>query len=140
MSPPRTAREALAIAAVIGAMSLSGCAMTAAPSDTVPTSTSDTFGNFTADELANICIDATSSAFAQDVQFDPDNTRIEQRNVDPEWLVLVPARTSGVDGEAQCTIGGSPESTEVELSSASIERLPEAQIQRLIDGKNEGGE
>ncbi|MGN7964895.1 hypothetical protein ACTJKK_02335 [Microbacterium sp. 22179] len=114
--------------------------MAAAPADTVPTSTSDTFGDFTADELANICIDATSSAFAQDVQFDPGNTRIEQRNVEPEWLVLVPARTSGVDGEAQCTIGGSPETPEIELSSASVERLPEAQIQRLIDGENEGGE
>ncbi|PRB09707.1 hypothetical protein, partial [Microbacterium sp. MYb62] len=100
----------------------------------------DEYGDFTASGLVEICVGATKSAFASDVQFDTTGSRIERRNVDPEWLVLVPAQTAGFAGEAQCTIGGSPTSPDIGLSSASIERLPEEQIQKLIDGKNEGGD
>lgn len=81
----------------------------------------------------------TASTFAGDVVFDIENTRIEHRNVEPEWLVLVPAKTAGLDAQSQCTIGGTPESPVIELSSGSIQPLPEEQIRNLIDGKNEGG-
>lgn len=98
------------------------------------------FGAFTAEQLTQVCIDATTSAFAPDVAFDPAGTRIEHRMVTPEWLVLVPATSSGYAAEAQCTIGGSPSTPELGMSSASIQRLPEEQIQNLIRGENEGGD
>ncbi|WP_292766315.1 hypothetical protein [Microbacterium sp. UBA3486] len=84
-------------------------------------------------------MDATKSAFGDGVEFDPDGVRIEERSIAPEWLVLVPAQTSGFEGQAQCTIGGTPEDPELEMSNASIEPLPEEQVQNLIDGENEGG-
>lgn len=106
-----------------------------------PTQTpSDDFGGFAGDELAQICIDATLSAFPADVAFTIDDTRIEQRLVSPEWLVLVPAQAAGLPAQAQCTIGGSPSTPELGMSSASLEPLPEEQIENLIRGENEGGD
>ncbi|RKN68762.1 hypothetical protein [Microbacterium sp. CGR2] len=90
-------------------------------------------------QLVQACIDVTTGAFGATVDFDVDGARIEQRTADPDWLVLVPAAAEGFDGEAQCTIGGSPSAPVIGLSSASIEPLPEEQIQNLIAGKNEGG-
>lgn len=160
MSPhfaPRVLASAAALAVVIG---VSGCATaetgaspaptsvatptTAAPTPTATPTPSDTpsatpaFGDFTGEQLAQICVDQTRSTFNSDVIFDLDATRIEQRTVTPEWLVIVPARTGGADAHSLCTIGGTPSAPVVELSSGSIEELPEAQIQRLIRGENEG--
>ena len=95
---------------------------------------------FTESELVQICIDVTTSAYDPGVVFDPAGARIEKRTVSPEWLVLVPAQTNGYDGESVCTIGGSPADPDIEMSSGSIQPLPEEQIQRLIRGENEGGE
>ncbi|MFJ4017581.1 hypothetical protein [Microbacterium sp. NPDC090014] len=106
-----------------------------------PTATpSDGFGGFESGELAQICIDATLSAFPADVAFTIEDTRIEKRSVAPEWLVLVPAQASGLEAQAQCTIGGSPSAPELGMSSASLEPLPEEQIENLIRGENEGGD
>ncbi len=162
MPSPRFERFVLGAALALGAVALAGCASGSTPSSTIPTSSpipssssspipspssnpasgpsSTVFGDFTASELVEICVDATRSGFAGDVQFDSASSRIEHRNVTPEWLVIVPAQTSGFQGEAQCTIGGSPTSPDIGLSSASIERLPEDQIQKLINGENEGGD
>ena len=98
------------------------------------------FGAFTAEQLTQICIDATVSTFGPDVVFDNENTRIEKRTVTPEWLVLVPAATMGYEAQSVCTIGGTPAEPKMELGSGSIERLPEEQIQNLIRGENEGGD
>jgi hypothetical protein len=100
----------------------------------------DDFGGFASEELAQICIDATLSAFPADVAFTIEDTRIEQRLDSPEWLVLVPAQASGLEAQAQCTIGGSPSAPELGMSSASLEPLPEEQIENLIRGENEGGD
>lgn len=163
MSAPRLERFSLVAALALGAVTLAGCASSSAPTSTItpsdaapspaptpslttppatsaPTPPAEGYGDFTAADLARICVDATKSAFAEGAQFDTANSRIERRNVEPEWLVLVPAQTSGLQGEAQCTIGGTPTSPDIGLSSASIERLPEEQIQKLIDGENEGGD
>jgi hypothetical protein len=106
-----------------------------------PTQTpSEGYGPFAGAELAQICIDATLSAFPADVAFTIEETRIEHRLVSPEWLVLVPAQASGIDAQAQCTIGGSPSAPELGMSSASLEPLPEEQIENLIRGENEGGD
>lgn len=107
--------------------------------DPLPT-TGAGYGAFSRDELAQICVDATASTFSSDVRFDVENTRIEQRTVTPEWLVIVPAQTGGVDGHSLCTIGGAPSAPVLELSSGSLSDLPEEQIQRLIRGENEGGD
>ncbi|MFJ2542633.1 hypothetical protein [Microbacterium sp. NPDC087589] len=158
------AASALAVVLVGG---ISGCAAAPSASSPVPTSTastpdptpsvaepttepsaapaptqapSDDFGGFAGEELAQICIDATLSAFPADVSFAIDDTRIEQRLVSPEWLVLVPAQASGLEAQAQCTIGGSPSAPELGMSSASLEPLPEEQIENLIRGENEGGD
>lgn len=98
------------------------------------------FGAFSFEQLAQICIDATVSTYAPDVVFDAPGTRIEQRTVTPEWLVIVPAATMGYQGQSVCTIGGTPAEPQMELGSGSIEQLPEEQIQRLILGENEGGD
>lgn len=95
---------------------------------------------FTESELVQICIDVTTSAYDPGVVFDAAGARIEKRTVTPEWLVLVPAKTNGYDGESVCTIGGSPTDPDIEMSSGSIQPLPEEQIQKLIRGENEGGE
>lgn len=115
---------------------------TVEPSPTAePTETpAPEFGAFTFEQLAQICIDTTVSTFAPDVVFDVPNTRIEQRIVTPEWLVIVPAATMGYQGQSVCTIGGTPAEPQVELGSGSIEQLPEEQIQNLIRGENEGGD
>lgn len=162
----RIAASALAIVVLGGA---AGCAADPDASNPVPTSTATSaseptptptetptaepsptaqptespapeFGAFTFEQLAQICIDATVSAFAPDVVFDIPNTRIEQRIVTPEWLVIVPAATMGYQGQSVCTIGGTPAEHQMELGSGSIEQLPEEQIQRLIRGENEGGD
>ncbi|SEB72740.1 hypothetical protein [Microbacterium hydrocarbonoxydans] len=109
-----------------------------APSATAP-SGAQPYAPFTAAELTQICIDATRSTFADDIEFESVDVRIEERTVEPRWLVLVPARTGGIDAEAQCTVGGTPSEPVIEMSSGSIERLSEEQIQNLIDGENEGG-
>lgn len=122
--------------------------MTTAPPTLVPTTdapapvpTADAgFGSFTHDQLAQICIDATVSTFSSDVRFDIGNTRVERRTVTPEWLVIVPAQTGGIDGHSLCTIGGAPSAPVLELSAGSISELPEEQVQRLIRGENEGGD
>ncbi|MBP3978892.1 hypothetical protein [Microbacterium sp. BLY] len=139
MSPPRIVRASFATLAVTGGLLLAGCAAAAAPGGTAPTSSSEEDTSFSAADLAKACIDATASAFPADVEFDSSSVRIEERTVAPEWLVLVPARTSGHDAEAQCTIGGTPEAVEIEMSTASLEPLPEEQIANLIRGENEGG-
>ncbi|MFE7198535.1 hypothetical protein [Microbacterium oxydans] len=114
---------------------------TGGPTSTPTPPTDDAgYGAFTYDELAQICVDATVSTFAPDVRFDLDSARIEHRTVDPEWLVIVPAHTGGIDGHSLCTIGGTPSAPVLELSSGSITDLPEDQIQRLIRGENEGGD
>lgn len=137
MSPPTRIRASALLAVVVASAALSGCASLAGATSPAPTSTSAPA--FTEAELAQTCVDATSSAFGADVEFDIESTRIEERTVDPQWLVLVPAHTAGYDGEAQCTIGGSPEEPVIEMSTASINPLPEEQIQNLIVGENEGG-
>lgn len=163
MSAPRPERFLLAAVLALGAVTLAGCASGTAPTSTMtptdavpssspapslatpsassaPDSPAEGYGAFTAEGLVQICIDATRSAFADGTQFDTAGVRIERRTVEPEWLVLVPAQTSGLPGEAQCTIGGTPTNPDIGLSSASIERLPEEQIQKLIAGQNEGGD
>lgn len=157
---PRRSTRLIAVVALTGALAITaaGCAAeptaptstatmtplpepTADPTNTPTPPTSDKeYGAFTHDELAQICVDATVSTFAPDVRFDLDSTRIEHRTVNPEWLVIVPARTGGLDGHSLCTIGGTPSAPELELSSGSITELPEDQIQRLIRGENEGGD
>ncbi len=114
-------------------------APTESPTSPQPTAT-DGFGGFAAAELAQICIDATLSAFPADVAFTIEGTRIEQRLVSPEWLVLVPAQAAGLEAQAQCTIGGTPSAPQLGMSSASLEPLPEEQIENLIRGENEGGD
>ena len=158
------AASALAVVLIGGA---SGCAALPSASSPVPTSTASTpgptpsvtaptsepsatpeptqtpsgdFGGFAGEELAQICVDATLSAFPADVSFTIGDTRIEQRLVSPEWLVLVPAQASGLEAQAQCTIGGSPSAPVLGMSSASLEPLPEEQIENLIRGENEGGD
>lgn len=161
----RIAASALAVILVGGA---SGCAALPGASSPAPTSTATTvpdatpsatseptespttpersatptdgFGGFAGAELAQICIDATLSAFPADVAFTIEGTRIEQRLVSPEWLVLVPAQAAGMEAQAQCTIGGSPTAPELGMSSASLEPLPEEQVENLIRGENEGGD
>ena len=160
----RIAASALAIVVLGGA---AGCAADPGASNPVPTSTAtstpepsstptptptDTptsapteapdaeFGAFSFEQLAQICIDATVTAYAPDVVFDTPGTRIEQRTVTPEWLVIVPAATMGYQGQSVCTIGGTPAEPQMELGSGSIDQLPEEQIQRLIRGENEGGD
>ncbi|MFB4351949.1 hypothetical protein RAC69_02280 [Microbacterium sp. LS_15] len=103
-----------------------------------PDTTAVVFGAFSGEELAQICVEETRSTYGPDVSFDPGRTRIEHRTVTPEWLVIVPARTNGLDGRSLCTIGGTPDSPVVEMASGSIDDLPEEQIQRLIRGENEG--
>ncbi|WP_194420550.1 hypothetical protein [Microbacterium abyssi] len=110
------------------------------PDPVSPTDSPETSPAFTDNQLAQICIDVTTSVYDADVVFDPAAARIEKRTVTPEWLVLVPAQTNGYDGESVCTIGGSPADPDIEMSSGSIQPLPEEQIQRLIRGENEGGE
>lgn len=112
---------------------------TSTPTPTTSTQPSAPPAAFTMDELVQICIDLTTSAYDTDVVFEPAGARIEKRTVTPEWLVLVPATTNGYDAESVCTIGGSPSDPDVGLSSASVQPLPEEQIQRLIRGENEGG-
>ena len=94
---------------------------------------------FTNETLSQICADATTSAFGTEVDFAIDDARIEERIVEPKWLVLVPAHTSDYTGEAQCTIGGTPASPIVGMASASLHPFLENQIQNLIKGLNEGG-
>lgn len=98
------------------------------------------YGAFSFEDLTRTCVDVTISNYAPDVVFDTEGTRIEQRLVEPEWLVLVPVTTSGYEGQSVCTIGGTPADPQIELSSGSIEKLPEEQIQNLIRGENEGGD
>lgn len=109
-----------------------------APSATAP-SGAEPHSPFTDAELAQVCIDATRSTFADDVEFGIADVRIEERTVEPRWLVILPARTGGIDAEAVCTIGGTPADPVIEMSSGSIEPLSEEQIQNLINGENEGG-
>lgn len=143
MSPPRRKRLLGSALIVLAVSVASGCAAQPGSSSPVPTSQSTEgateHGDFTTEALTTICLDATASGFAPDVQFDTDRVRIEQRSVSPEWLVIIPARTSGLDGRSLCTIGGEPGAPEIELASASIDPLEEAQIQNLIEGRNVGG-
>lgn len=149
-------RRGQALLAVVVAISFAvmGCASTPVPqSSAPPTSTpepsesavpdddseDDSEVQFTDEILAQICVDATTSAFDTDVAFAVEDTRVEERTVEPRWLVLVPAQTNGFDGEAQCTIGGSPVSPIVEMATASVTPLPEEQIENLVNGLNEGG-
>lgn len=158
MTSARKARSLAAALALLAGVTLAGCAaspestgegagQTPAPEQTstptpaqttAPVEPTESPAAFTESELAQICIDATTSAFDPDVEFDASGVRVEQRTVTPEWLVLVPALTLGYSGEAQCTIGGSPTDPEVDMAAASIERLPEEQIQKLIRGENQG--
>ncbi|MGJ0388312.1 hypothetical protein [Microbacterium sp. CGR1] len=158
MSPHFVSRLLASTAAMAVALVVSGCATMpgaapaptstatpiASPTDPAPTTTPTpsamppAFGDFSGDQLAQICIDQTRSTFSTDVTFDAGSTRIERRTVTPEWLVIVPARTGGLDARSLCTIGGTPDSPVVEMASGSIDVLPEEQIQRLIRGENEG--
>lgn len=119
-------------------------AATSAPPETTsepadPDAPDDNDGQFTNETLSRLCAEATTSAFGTEVDFAIDDARIEERTVEPRWLVLVPAHTTDYIGEAQCTIGGAPASPIVGMSSASLNPLPENQIQNLINGLNEGG-
>ncbi|WEK62013.1 MAG: hypothetical protein P0Y60_04430 [Candidatus Microbacterium colombiense] len=162
MTTPRIIRSVAVALIVFSAAALAGCApeTNAAEPSASPTATHEsstrspepsastappqtqapeTPAAFTEAELAQICIDATRSTYDPGVTFDAAGARIEKRTVTPEWLVLVPAQTNGYAGESVCTIGGSPSSPQVEMSSGSIQPLTEEQIQKLIRGENEGG-
>lgn len=140
MSPPRKSPLLAGVLLFLGAAAATGCTALPGASSPIPTSSAAAYGDFSQADLVSICIDATSSAFAEETQFDEERVRVEERTVDPQWLVLVPVQASGFAGEAQCTIGGTPASPEIEISNASIEPLPEEQVQNLIAGKNEGGD
>lgn len=139
MKSPRQLSTPLVGVLLLGLVGIAGCATASGASSHAPGSATAVFGDFSAAELTSICVDATASAFAADVEFDTEHVRIEERAVDPRWLVLVPARTGQFNGEAQCTVGGEPASPDIEIANASIEKLPESQIQNLIVGDNEGG-
>lgn len=146
-------RRSLLVGIVVITLAVTGC--TSAPVDQGPTPSpatseppattsepdapDDDEDQFTDATLSQICIEATTSAFGTEIDFAIDDARIEERTVEPRWLVLVPAHASDYTGEAQCTIGGTPSSPIVEMSSASLNPLPENQIQNLINGLNEGG-
>ena len=158
MTSVRKARSIAAALALLAGVTLAGCAASPESTGDFPTQTpvqtatatptpeqtaspaepTESAFAFTTSALAQICIDATVSAFGPGVEFDASGVRVEPRTVTPEWLVLVPALTMGYNGEAQCTIGGSEADPEVDMAAASIERLSEEQIQRLIRGENEG--
>lgn len=78
-------------------------------------------------------------AFDADVVFLIEGARVERRNVDPPWLVLIPAQTLGHDAEAVCTIGGTPQAPLLELANASLKAMSEQDIQSVIDGTYEVG-
>lgn len=157
MAPPQQRRTHALLAIVLAvSFAATGCSSPLAPqNDAPPTSTpepsvsevpdaeseapDESEVQFTDATLAQICVEATTSAFDTDVTFAIEDTRVEERTVEPRWLVLVPVQTNGHAGEAQCTIGGSPDSPVVEMSTASITPLPEQQIENLINGQNEGG-
>jgi hypothetical protein len=101
-----------------------------------PTQKPETPAVFTEGELRQICIDATRPQFDADVVYDDGNARIEKRTVSPEWLVLVPVQTNGYEGEAACTIGGSPSDPDLGMASASVQRLSEDEIQKIIRGED----
>lgn len=148
MRPPPLKRWADVVIPGLLITILAGCSSTLGASVPAPTSTASTTPEaprpqsgtpFTPNALAQICVDSTLTAFGQGVEFDIASARIERREVEPEWLVLVPARVNSYNGQAQCTVGGAPEDFLVEMSNASIEPLPEEQVQNLIRGENEGG-
>lgn len=88
-----------------------------------------------------LCIDQVRPAFNADAQFDLQGARVERRNVDPEWLVLISVQTLGYQAQAQCTIGGTPQSPVFELANGSLHVFSEREIQDLIDGVYDfGGE
>ncbi|MFJ2551203.1 hypothetical protein [Microbacterium sp. NPDC087591] len=159
-SLPR-ARWSAAVVALIAGVALAGCAPEAAvptpaptPTRTVapasptpvatepgteaeePTQKPETPAVFTEGELRQICIDATRPQFDADVVYDDGNTRIEKRAVSPEWLVLVPVQTNGYEGEAACTIGGSPSDPDLGMAAASVQRLSEDEVQAIIRGED----
>lgn len=144
----------LAISLLALAVVVSGCASeppteTSSPSPTparptqtpTPTPTTQpsptptpTVEEFTNDQLVTFCADQVRPVFDTDVQFDFPGARVERRNVEPPWLVLIPAQTLGYEAQAQCTIGGTPQAPVFELANGSLNPFSEQDIQDLIDG------
>lgn len=120
-------------------LTIPSTAPTPTPSADAGSTPGSTAEEFSAAQLAEACVGATQSTYAEDVVFDAPGARIEERTVEPRWLVIVPTSTGGYDGESRCTIGGTPDEPVIEMSEGSIRRLDEAAIQDLIHGRNEGG-
>lgn len=133
MSPPQNARIGAIPVLILAAAAISGCATSAG--GTIPESGSA----FTDEQLAELCEEVTREPFGDDVTYELDDARIEARTVEPEWLVLIRVDMGNGMGEAQCTIGGTPDDPIVEMSSASLHPFPEEHVQELIRGENEGG-
>lgn len=107
---------------------------TAQPTATAAPTPTPTVETFTNDQLVTLCADQVRPVFDVDVQFDSEGARVERRNVDPPWLVLIPAQTLGYQAQAQCTIGGTPQSPVFELANGSLHPYSEQDVQDLIEG------
>lgn len=109
---------------------------TPAPTETSTAATTpeqEASDGLTPEVLADLCVEKTREFYLPDVEFFTEDTRIEQRKVDPPWLVMVPAITNGVDSASVCTIGGTASSPVFEAFAAS-NPLTEQEIQDAIDG------
>ena len=120
-------------------------APTPGPETSTPTPTAtaddavDGADAFSAALLTDLCIGKTRDYYA-DVQFFPEDARVERRKVDPPWLVIVPSRSAGPQSASVCTIGGSP-SAPVFGADAAQTPPTDQEIQDLIDGvEHYGGE
>lgn len=105
----------------------------------VPTETSaatpeaDASDDLTPAVLADLCVEKTREFYRPDAEFFTEDARIEQRKVDPPWLVMVPSISNGVDSASVCTIGGTASSPIFEAFAAG-NPLTDQEIQDAIDG------
>lgn len=150
-------RRSLAIGILTAVITVTGCAPesgvgspstqpppsaptpTAQPSLEPSTTPTPVVEDFTDERLVALCLDVVKPAFDADVVFSAEAARVEAREVDPPWLVLIPAQTQGFSAEALCTIGGTPQSPVFELANGSLQPKSEQEIEDLIAGTYELG-
>lgn len=138
---------------MIAAVALSGCtsqpatspstSVTSSPTASAsatptPTPTVETaeYGAFTRDQLIDSCIRLESEMVnAGYLALHTEQTRIERRQVAPEWFVYIPAVNENGDVAMVCVLGGTPDQVEMMTVGGTLP-LTEDEVQTYLESNS----
>jgi len=104
------------------------------PTSEIPSATPPPPAEFTTGELIDLCVQDSTPYFSTAATFNADQARVEERAIDPKWLVYIPVSdaTAAIEIAALCIYGGTPLDVE-KLTYGGRAALTEEEIVALLN-------